>query len=72
MVIGFLSAHERQAQVALVEAMAALGWKLGVHYRLEARYAEGFADRLPALAQELAALKPALVIAGRRSTTPSA
>jgi putative tryptophan/tyrosine transport system substrate-binding protein len=63
LVIGFLSLHERHANVALVEAMAALGWKLGVHYRLEARYAEGFADRLPALAQELAALKPALVIA---------
>ena len=62
-VIGLLSAHERQANVALVEAMAALGWKLGVHYRLEARYAEGVVDRLPALAQELAALKPALVIA---------
>ena len=61
--IGFLSVHERHANVALVEAMAALGWKLGVHYRLEARYAEGVVDRLPALAQELAALKPALVIA---------
>ena len=63
LVIGLLSAHGRQAQVAFVEAMAELGWKLGVNYRLEARYAEGFGDRLPALAQELAALKPALVVA---------
>lgn len=62
-VIGVLSAHDRRANVGFVEAMAELGWKRGVNYRLEARYAEGFGDRLPALAQELAALKPTIVVA---------
>ena len=48
---------------AFNEAMAGLGWKLGTQYVIEARHAEGQVDRLPALAQELAAFKPALFIA---------
>ena len=66
-VIAYLTTHRRETSVAKLavfnQGMAELGWKLGVNYRLEARYAEGFVDRLPALAQELAASKPALVIA---------
>ncbi len=40
---------------AFIEGMAALGWKLGTSYVLEERHADGRAERLPALAQELAA-----------------
>ena len=54
---------DRAGIAAFNEAMAGLGWKLGVHYVIEARHAQGQVDRLPALAQELAALKPALFIA---------
>jgi len=43
--------------------MAAPGWKLGTHCMLEARHAEGRAERLPALAQELAAKRPSVVVA---------
>jgi putative tryptophan/tyrosine transport system substrate-binding protein len=45
------------------EAMAALGWKLGEHYVLEPRHADARMERLPALAQELAARKPAVIVA---------
>ena len=51
---------------AFKEGMAALGWRLGTHYLLEERYAAGLVERLPALARELAARKPAVIV-----TTPS-
>ena len=54
---------DRAGIAAFNEAMAGLGWKLGVHYVIETRHAQGQVERLPALAQELAALKPALFIA---------
>jgi putative ABC transport system substrate-binding protein len=44
------------------EALAALGWKLGTQYVLEERFADGRADRLPALAQELVTRKPAVIV----------
>jgi len=44
------------------EGMAALGWKVGTQYVIDERYAEGQVDRLPALAQELAANKPAIIV----------
>ena len=44
------------------EGMAALGWKEGSNYELEERWAEGRVDRLPALVDELAARKPALIV----------
>ena len=66
-VIGWLSANNRDTGRggvnALIEGMAALGWKLGPQYVLEERHADGRADRLPALAQELAAKKPAVIVA---------
>ncbi len=43
--------------------MAALGWKLGTHYVLEERHADARVDRLPALAQEIAAKTPAVIVA---------
>ena len=66
-VIGWLSADSRDGDEGAVrafnEGMAALGWKLGAQYLLEARYADGRVDKLPALAQELAAMKPAVIVA---------
>ena len=71
-VIGILTTGSpdstRAGIAAFNEAMAGLGWKLGVHYVMEMRYAQGQVDRLPALAQELAALKPALFIASPSSS----
>ena len=72
-VIGWLDIASRDAGRhglnAFNEGMAALGWKMGAQYVLEARHADGYAERLPALAQELAATKPALIVA---ALSPSA
>ena len=66
-VIGWLSMLSRERHRVGVDAfnegMAALGWKLGSQYVLEERHADGHVDRLPALAQELAALRPAVIVA---------
>ena len=64
-VIGSLmpgSDGEGRGTRAFNEAMAVLGWKLGTQYVLEQRFADGQTDRLPALAQELAAKKPAVIV----------
>ena len=45
------------------EGMVALGWKEGVRYILEERWAGGNYDRLRPLAEELAAKQPALIVA---------
>lgn len=67
LVIGWLDASSsetaRYMLNAFNEGMAALGWRLGVQYRLEERYADGQVGRLSALAQELAAKKPAVILA---------
>jgi putative ABC transport system substrate-binding protein len=66
LVIGWLiptTRGEGRAVRAFHESMAALGWKVGAQYVLEERYAQGHADRLPALAQEIAATKPAVIVA---------
>ena len=66
-VIGWLSSGTQEAGEAgrktFAESMAALGWKLGEQYVFEARAADGHVDRLPALAQEIAARKPAVIVA---------
>ncbi len=64
-IIGWLSANSREitGPSAFNEGMAALGWKLGAQYLLEEPYADGRVDRLPGLAQELAAKKPAVIVA---------
>lgn len=49
--------------VAIREGMREAGLTEGVHYSFAWRYADGVFDRLPALALELAALKPRLIIA---------
>jgi putative ABC transport system substrate-binding protein len=66
-VIGFLSTRsrdvEKQEFAAFKEGLAALGWKVGSQIVIEERWAEGRRDRLEALAAELAAKKPALIVA---------
>lgn len=68
--IGWLEASAREGDTyrlkSFKEGMAALGWKEGVDYVLEQRWAQGQMDRLPALAAEIAAKKPAIIV-----TTPS-
>ena len=67
-VIGWLDTTSRErhswARDAFGEGMAALGRKPGVQYVLEERYADGRTERLPALAQEIAATRPAVIVVG--------
>src|SRR4051794_37023390 len=44
--------------------LADLGYVEGQHYTVESRYAQGDADRLPALADELVGLAPDVIVAG--------
>jgi putative tryptophan/tyrosine transport system substrate-binding protein len=66
-VIGWLSSESRTEAgfgiVAFKEGMAALAWKEGLNYTIEERWADGSLERLPLLAQELAARKPAIIVA---------
>ena len=66
-VIGWLSTGQREADGANLaefkKELATLGWQEGANYVLEELYVAGQANRLPALAEELAAKKPALIVA---------
>lgn len=65
LVIGWLFPVNRgdgAAARAFNDSMALLGWKLGSHYALEERYADGHVDRLPALAQDIAAKRPVVIV----------
>ena len=65
LVIGWLIPFQDgdgQAARAFRESMATLGWKEGAQYVVESRSAQGQLDRLPALAQEIAASKPAVIV----------
>ena len=67
--IGFLHSGSRgpgRNVAAFKEGMLELGRKEGVEYVLEERYADGRLDRLASFAQELAAIKPALIVAAMR------
>ncbi len=74
--IGWLSSGSRvvggRTLTAFKEGMAALGWKEGSNYVLEERWAEGRVDRLPGLAEELAARKPAVIVTGPSRATAAA
>ncbi|MFN0182896.1 MAG: ABC transporter substrate-binding protein [Aquabacterium sp.] len=61
--VAFLSTGGREGLDQFIDGMASLGWKQGTHYLLESRLMEGRMERLPALVQELAALKPAVFVA---------
>jgi len=59
----FSSRDESAAQfAAFKEGLAALGWKEGQQYVIEARWADGRRERLPALAAEIATKRPALIV----------
>jgi putative ABC transport system substrate-binding protein len=65
--IGWLSFQSREAGghllVALKEGLATLGWKEGTQFTVEERWANGQFDRLQPLAEELAAMKPKIIVA---------
>jgi putative ABC transport system substrate-binding protein len=52
-----------QNLTAFKEGLAALSWKEGAQYVIEERWANGRVDRLSSLADELAARKPAIIVA---------
>jgi len=66
-VIGWLSILSGETAgnrlVAFKEGLAALGWKEGSQFVIEERWADGRHARLQSLADELAAKKPALIVA---------
>ena len=68
-VIGWLQVSAIQAAgtarnlAAFKDGLAALGWREGIQYVIEVRSAEGRPERLSELARELAAFRPALLIA---------
>jgi putative ABC transport system substrate-binding protein len=65
--IGLLTAKSRessgQLHGAFRDGLAALGIKEGSQFVIEERWADGWMDRLPALAAELAAKRPAVIVA---------
>lgn len=65
--IGWLHADSRESAAhylaAFKEGLAALGWQEGSQFVLEERWSGGQKARLPALAEALAAKKPALIVA---------
>ncbi len=74
--IGWLSFSSRESGArslaALKEGLAALGWKEGSQVRIEERWADGQDDRLASFTQELAAKKPALIVASTLRVAVSA
>jgi len=66
-VIGWLhagSARENADTIAAFrEGMAAWGWREGAQFVIEERWAEGRMDQIQSLAEELAAKKPAVLVA---------
>jgi putative ABC transport system substrate-binding protein len=65
--IGWLLLYTREAGgqrfAAFKEALAALGWNEGSNVVIEERWANGHRNRLQPLAEDLAAHKPALIVA---------
>ena len=75
-VIGWLNTGLREASgdnlAEFKKELATLGWQEGANYILEELYAAGQPNRLPALAEELAAKKPALIVASPAPATIAA
>jgi putative ABC transport system substrate-binding protein len=65
-VIGWLHLSSRESELwqlsAFKEGLAAQGYKEGQQYVIEERWAEGRPERMQALAEELAAKKPAVIV----------
>lgn len=55
--------------IAIRKGMQEAGLSENVDYRFEVRHADGVFDRLPGLAQELAALKPHVIVASAAAAT---
>ena len=66
-VIGWLAGGTSEQGVSnrntFKSELAALGWRIGSQVVIEERFADGHMERLPALAGELSAKKPALIVA---------
>ena len=68
--IGILNWFTRQTFVdtgrykAFVEGMRELGYLEGAHFMIEARFADGKTERLPALAAELVGMKVDVIVVG--------
>jgi putative tryptophan/tyrosine transport system substrate-binding protein len=67
--MGFLAQGPETFYEALFEALGSLGYVESKNLLVERRYAEGHSDRFAALAAELLALKPDVIVV---STTPAA
>jgi putative ABC transport system substrate-binding protein len=65
--IGWLAVVSRESGAHFLSAfrhgLSELGWKEGPHVVIEDRWADGQIDRLQPLAEELAAMKPAVIVA---------
>jgi putative ABC transport system substrate-binding protein len=74
--IGWLNGGSRESSghylTAFKEGLAALGWKEGSQVVIEERWANGRSERLQSLAQELAAKKPAVIVAAPATTIRAA
>lgn len=74
--IGWLNFYSREtsmwALAAFKEGLAALGWKEGGQFIIEERWVDGRSERLQPLAEELAANKPAVIVAGQPTTVRAA
>ena len=74
--IGWLNSDSRESSghylTAFKEGLAALGWTEGAQYVIEERWADGRNARLPSLAEELAAKKPAVIVAAPLQSVPAA
>lgn len=68
--IGFLRRAPMPAEYSVFEAsLASLGWHNGANIRILQRYADGQAERIPALASELVAANAALLVVDGSVTT---
>ncbi len=74
-VIGWFHADSRESSADYLsvfkEGLAALGWKEGSQIVIEERWADGRRERLQPLAEELAAKKPAVIVAAPTSALPA-
>jgi putative ABC transport system substrate-binding protein len=73
--IGWFHADSRESSAsylsAFKEGLAALGWKEGSQIVIEERWADGRDARFQSLAEELAAKKPAIIVAAPTSVMPA-
>ena len=68
--IGFLSPAPRGSSLlnVFIERMHQLGYHEHENFEIEERYADGNAERLPGLAQELVALQPDVILVANTSS----